>query len=284
MSIVYVGLDVHKDSFSACCCEIDELHNLNYFLESTFDGNIDSLMKYLGKAKELHGSNTKFLCGYEAGCLGYSLYDSLLDREIDCVIIAPTSLTKSPDESKKKNDRLDAKMLARNLACRTYKKVFALEQEDRDTREIIRFKNHVRDEMKKDKQYLLAFIMKRGYVYSTAAEAKQYWTEAHIQWIKHLTLDQDEKEIVNELLSDIFAKQEKIDRLEKKIEKLSDNERYKMLTDRLSCIKGITKVNSLEILVEVGDLTRFGTAGSSPPIWVSCQECTHQAIRMSDLG
>ena len=33
-----------------------------------------------------------FVCGYEAGCLGYSLYHQLREHEVDCKILAPTTM------------------------------------------------------------------------------------------------------------------------------------------------------------------------------------------------
>ena len=33
-----------------------------------------------------------FICGYEAGCLGYTLYHQLTEHDVNCVILAPTTM------------------------------------------------------------------------------------------------------------------------------------------------------------------------------------------------
>lgn len=59
-SIVYVGMDVHKEQYTICCY--------------SYDGEVS------------------FVCGYEAGCLGYSLYHQLKDHAVDCKILAPSTM------------------------------------------------------------------------------------------------------------------------------------------------------------------------------------------------
>lgn len=42
------------------------------------------------------------VCGYEAGCLGYSLHRKLKAKEIESVILAPTTMAVSRNSSKKR--------------------------------------------------------------------------------------------------------------------------------------------------------------------------------------
>ena len=50
--------------------------------------DIDELLKYLANLKvRMMGQDVHFVCGYEAGCLGYSLYHQLTRHKYKCVII-----------------------------------------------------------------------------------------------------------------------------------------------------------------------------------------------------
>ncbi len=49
-------------------------------------------------------------CGYEAGCLGYSLYNQLTAVGIKCVILAPTTML-TPQGVRIKTDMRDAYMI-----------------------------------------------------------------------------------------------------------------------------------------------------------------------------
>lgn len=49
-------------------------------------------------------------CGYEAGCLGYSLYNQLTAANVKCVILAPTTML-TPQGVRVKTDARDARMI-----------------------------------------------------------------------------------------------------------------------------------------------------------------------------
>ncbi len=119
-SIIYVGIDVHKATFSACAyasnCQ-------QFYSEETFAGNTAKVLEYLQVLRDSCENEVEFHVGYEAGCRGYSLAKDLIAKGIDCVIMAPTTIDKPSDNSKKKTDRLDARLLARALANKTYKGV-----------------------------------------------------------------------------------------------------------------------------------------------------------------
>ena len=77
-SIVYVGMDVHKDSFSLCSYVKE--HEL-FFGETKIDSDANQIKTYLDEIRnhlEKKGVEiSNFVTAYEAGCLGFSLYKSL---------------------------------------------------------------------------------------------------------------------------------------------------------------------------------------------------------------
>ena len=64
-----------------------------------------------------------FVRGYEAGCLGYSLYHQLREHEVDCKILAPTTMAIT-NTSHVKTDKPNAANIARCLAFHTYSEVY----------------------------------------------------------------------------------------------------------------------------------------------------------------
>lgn len=44
------------------------------------------VIKYMERVQKQRGEECKFVCGYEAGCLGYSLYHQLTRCGVDCVM------------------------------------------------------------------------------------------------------------------------------------------------------------------------------------------------------
>lgn len=89
--IIYVGLDVHSTTFSACAAELHG-NKIVYFAETKFGAGASDVDKYLKNIKKNQSDDCEFVIGYEAGCLGFSLYTALRDIGIECKILAPTTM------------------------------------------------------------------------------------------------------------------------------------------------------------------------------------------------
>lgn len=238
-SLVYVGMDVHKESYSLCCY----LPNNGDFIGETkveakpylIKEYLETIKKMLVKERGLE--DVEFITAYEAGCLGFSLYKELTKFGIACKIIAPSTLVKSSDSNLKKNDRKDAKILARNLYFGTCSSVLIPDDVDLETKEYIRMRMAHKKALKKLKQQILSFCLRCGYKF----DGKVYWTNRHIAFLKNLELSDLLKETMDEYIDSYEKSIEKLNRLEGKIEERANLKRYKENTDKLACFKGITK-------------------------------------------
>lgn len=81
-------MDVHKESFTLCAFTI-EADKASHF--QRVESDYKKVLKYLKFLRTIYGGNAKFMCGYEAGCLGYTLYHQLTASNVNCVILAPTT-------------------------------------------------------------------------------------------------------------------------------------------------------------------------------------------------
>ena len=88
-STVYVGMDVHKETFSLCCFT-NEKEKAEY--PQKVDGHYSKVINYIEAMRFHYGDDALFICGYEAGCLGFTLYHQLKDHNVKCVILAPTTM------------------------------------------------------------------------------------------------------------------------------------------------------------------------------------------------
>lgn len=256
-SLIYVGMDVHKESYSLCTYLIstgefigETKMEAKPLLVKEYLDNITKLLK-----EEKNYNEIEFETCYEAGCLGFSLYKEMVRLGINCKIVAPTTLYKSADASVKKNDRRDAKMLARNLAYGTCSFVHIPDDVDLETKEYIRMRMAHTKALKKIKQQIISFCLRCGYKY----DGENYWTFRHLKWLKDLELTEFLREILDEYIDTFERSQEKLDRLEGKILERSNTERYKKDTDNLNCLKGLTKQGAMTIISEIGDFSRFAT-------------------------
>mgnify|MGYP001233522853 CR=1 FL=1 len=86
---VYVGMDVHKESFTFCAYTIDAEKSSHF---QRTEADYKNVLKYLEFLRTVYGNDANFICGYEAGCLGYTLYHQLTEHHVNCVILAPTTM------------------------------------------------------------------------------------------------------------------------------------------------------------------------------------------------
>ena len=86
-------MDVHTTNYTAACYRFE---TDNTFAVAELKPKADEIEKYLKRVKKNLGEDCEFLCGYEAGCLGYSLYHELTAKGIKCVIMAPSTIESAP--------------------------------------------------------------------------------------------------------------------------------------------------------------------------------------------
>ena len=252
-SIVYVGMDVHKENYTLCCYSYDT-DKVEY--RQTIPSDYRLILKYMEQVRKRYEGEVTFVCGYEAGCLGYSLYHQLREHAVDCKILAPTTMGIT-NTHRVKTDRRDAANIARCLAFHTYSEVYVPDDEDNAVKEYIRMRDDQKLALKKIKQQILAFVLRKGKRFEGG---KTYWTIAHVKWLKSLDLTGLDKETLSEYMVTYEYLVDKIERLDNRIEELASGERYEKKVKNMSCFLGIKTHTALSMIVEVGDFERFEKA------------------------
>ena len=253
-STVYVGMDVHKESFSLCCYTNEK--EMAEFPQKV-EAHYSKVLNYIEAMRFHYGRDAMFICGYEAGCLGFTLYKQLMCHNVECVILAPTTMLQQRGRKRVKTDKRDAALIARCLAHRDYSAVHIPTEQDEQVKDFIRMRADFKLELKRLKQQILSFCLKKGYVYSTTTNN---WTQSHLKWLKELKPKGLDAETLEEYLITYDYYTEKLNRLDKRIEELASDETYVDDVKNLSCFMGIKSGTALTILTEVGDFKRFATA------------------------
>ena len=110
--IIKIGMDVHTTNYTLCIFEPSFVHDGTVHVITKVKPAVKNIIKTVENFKKKY-PNDQFdiVCGYEAGCLGYSLYHQLTHIGIRCVILAPTTM-KVEKGKRLKNDYRDAKMMS----------------------------------------------------------------------------------------------------------------------------------------------------------------------------
>lgn len=256
--ILKIGLDVHSTNYTICIKEVHWKQDDKIWLNEKIDADYLEIVKLVKKVTEKIGGNNDDFdieCGYEAGCLGYTLYHDLTNAGLKCTILAPTTMLVQKGV-RIKTDKRDARLIADCLASGGYHPVYVPSEDDEDVKEFIRMRDDHKALLKGMKQRIKAFCLRHNKQY----QGNSNWTKAYIECLWKLELSRLERETLNEYLQTLSELMAKIEKFDKRIHELSQQKAYATAVKKLACFLGIKTVTALALIVEIGDYDRFAKA------------------------
>ena len=250
--IVYVGIDVHSTNFTFCSLEPVFGGEDRIFAKVQMQPGSHSVVKYIGNLRKELPYEVDVICGYEAGCFGYTLMRQLANKGIKCLILAPSTISVQKGK-RRKTDHRDAENIARNIAHNDCSYVHVPTRDDEQVKDYIRMRDDHKAALKKVKQQINAFCLRHGYKYP----GKSNWTIAHLKWLRALEFDPLDREILDEYLQTYEYQEDRIEQFDNRIEALASTETYEEKVKRLRCFLGVETVTALALVVETGDFNRF---------------------------
>jgi Transposase and inactivated derivatives len=253
--ILKIGMDVHTTNYTLCALEAKFGQSDTVLANITVSPELRNVTDFIEKIKrkmDPYGKDEIDVeCGYEAGCLGYSLHHALTTCKVKCTILAPTTMSveKGP---RIKTDKRDAKNIADCLSSGKYSAVHIPTEKDNAVKEYIRMRDDHVVALKKIKQQLNALCIRFGFIYEG-----NKWIEKHLQWLRGLKLPELARETLNEYLVTYDDLTAKIERFDKRIEEIAGQAEYREKVQRLVCFLGIRTNTALSLIVETGDFARF---------------------------
>ena len=245
-STLYVGLDVHKDSITVAYAlgpgEVEVLGKTG-----TTQADIDRLCKRLqSKARRIR-------VVYEAGPCGYGLYRQLVQKGFDCIVCAPSLIPRKPGE-RVKTDRRDAVKLVRSLRAGDLSAVYVPTVDDEVFRDLARAWVSAKDDLKRARQRVKAFLLSHGVRYTGRAD----WGPAHRRWLSAFSFDSLWQQLAfDELRRTIEDRLAQCARLEAALREAVVNWRFYPVVLALQTMRGVQFTTAVGILAELGDLSRF---------------------------
>ena len=251
--IIKIGMDVHSSNYTLCAMEPTIGTEDRVFGEIQIAPDYKEIICFIESLKMKLGLSDDYSieCGYEAGCLGYTLYHQLTGAGIKCVILAPTTML-TQQGKRIKTDKRDAHLIAKCLCYGGYHPVYIPTGEDDAVKEYLRMRDDHKLAHKKLKQQINAFVLRHGHLYTGTK-----WTIKHISWLKKLELDPMHRETLNEYMASYEEQEAKIERYDKRIEEIAAEARYQENAKKLGCFLGIRTHTALSLIVETGDFKRF---------------------------
>lgn len=251
--ILKIGMDVHSKNYTLCAMEPVIGAEDRVFANIQVTADYKNILMFLENLKQKLGMQDTYdiECGYEAGCLGYSLYNQLTAAGVKCVILAPTTMLTQQGQ-RIKTDARDAHMIAQCLSYGGYHPVYIPTEKDNAVKEYLRMREDHKKALKKIKQQINAFCLRQGKYYEGTK-----WTIAHLKWLKKLELAAMNQETLEEYLASYDEQTAKIERFDGRIEEIAGQTEYAEKVKKLGCFLGIKTYTALSLIVETGDYKRF---------------------------
>src|SRR6478735_5433634 len=162
---VSVGLDVHARSIRVAAVRGDELLD-----KRTLPYDEEAVERLLRRWPAVR-------CCYEAGPTGFGLYRHLVERGIDCAVVAPGLVPQRPGD-RVKTDPRDARKLARLLAGGLLAPIYVPSSEYEAARDLVRARECARLDRMRDRQRLSKFCLRHGRLLPTSS-----WTVMRRKWL-----------------------------------------------------------------------------------------------------
>lgn len=109
---IYVGLDVHKKSWS-----VSVFSRYGEYKSFTQPPQVDTLVNYLKR----NFPGGEYHSVYEAGYCGFWIHDQLKEQGINCTVVNPADVPTKQKEEQHKRDRIDCRKLTGVSVMETWK-------------------------------------------------------------------------------------------------------------------------------------------------------------------
>ena len=249
-----VGIDTHKNS--------NVVFAIDYKTGETHRAKLNSDPARLIQWLDNLNLTAPVKCVYEAGPTGYELARALRDAGYECDPIAPSKMGHKHD--KIKNDQVDAENLCRQYIAGDLTLVYVPTRQEEARAELVRQREQKKTKLRESKQRIRSFLLKYGI---KETDAGKPWTKKYIEWCRTLKFNFPELEVsFRALLRDLDYFTLEVEELEEHIFQLVENDKkLKEVVDRLSCLRGFSKLSASVYVLELYNQKRFKKPSALAP-------------------
>jgi transposase len=244
---IYVGMDVHKKSWSISIhtdhfehktfTQPPEVKKLSDYLKRTFPGAI-------------------YHSAYEAGFSGFWIHDRLKEEGINCMVVNPADVPTKHKEKAGKADKVDCRKLARNLRNGDIKGIYIPSRAQAEDRHLIRTRQSMVRKQTRCKNQIKASL----FFYGIPIPEESHWSRNFINWIETISMERASGDLaIKAHLEELKHLRQIIAGLNRAILALSRSDTYKNKVILLKTVPGISTLSAMTLLTELCDISRFSS-------------------------
>ncbi len=247
---IFCGIDVHKKNWRV------NVRNDEFELEDYSQDPCEvNLLSHLRKRYP----GASYQVAYEAGFCGFGLQRILEKSGVNCIVVNPSDVPSSDKDKKRKNDKIDARKISRELSKGELESIYVPEIEMEHARTLVRQRSRLVRDQTRCKNRIWHLLMFSG-LKLDADKPKQYWSKRFIETLNQLPCGSEPLRLALTIAVEEYLQVRKLLSLAtKQVRVLSEQSSFVAIQKLLQSIPGIGVVNAMIIMTELQDIRRFQT-------------------------
>jgi transposase len=245
---IYIGLDVHKKSWSVSIFSQHCEHKT-----FTQPPEVDKLSSYLRR----HFPGASYHSVYEAGYCGFWIHDQLKGQGIDSTVVNPADVPTKNKERRGKRDPVDCRKLARSLRSGELVGIYIPSRSQLEDRSLIRTHMRMVRKQTRCKNQIKSMLLFYG-IHLPEELLNSHWSRRFIQWLETIRMQKASGDMALKIhLEELKHLRQIIASLNRAVLALARTEQYRVPVSLLKTVPGISTLTAMTLLTELSDIARF---------------------------
>ena len=251
---IYVGLDTHRNQTTVTVLG-ENLHHKTFSQPTA----ADILARYL--KKNFPGAN--YYAAYEAGFSGFWLQETLQSQGINCIVVNAADVPTKGKERNQKNDNVDSRKIAYALRKGDLEAIYVPSKECQRDRGLLRARQRIVSNQTRCRNRIKGLLNFFGIVYPEKfSKSGTHWSRRFMDWLKSVDLGGSGNDTLAIYLEEAEFLRALLAKTMKKINHLSNQERYAKNVKLLISVPGVGRLIAMILLTELERIDRFKTRDS----------------------
>jgi transposase len=247
---IYVGMDVHKKSWSISIFT-------DQFEHKTFSQppEVGMLVNYLKR----NFPGAAYKSAYEAGYSGFWIHDRLQEQGVQCLVVNPADVPTKDKERANKTDRVDCRKLARSLRNDEIEGIYVPSRPKVEDRSLLRTRNAMVKKQTRCKNQIKSILCFYG-IHIPDELANSHWSKRFINWIESVRMERASGNLSLKVhLDELKHIRQTIAEMNRAIRSLAHSDDYRNNVRILKTVPGVSILTAMMLLTELYDINRFKT-------------------------
>ena len=247
---IYGGFDVHKKSWQVSIMTDHALHK-----SFSQPPSVEKLVNYL----QTNFTGGTYHSAYEAGFCGFWIHRELEKFGVNSIVVNPADIPTTDKEKVQKEDKRDSRKIAKGLRSGDLEGIYVPSIITVEERGLIRMRHLLVKDAIRYKQRIKSFLYFHGIHFPPEFNtASGHWSKRFMLWLKSIEMASNVgKQSLEILLNETESLRANILDATRKIQTLSQSEKYQNNIKLIRSIPGIGLITGMTFLTEIDTIERF---------------------------